>query len=168
MPHLHATNSRAIVPWIEGTPFVTQIGFEIGVKIHRSSRIFESDIRQMTGNITSWDIERPAKCNTDVREIPANAVSTIDHILCGQIRSSRTKSIFDIRIYPIRDRLNALKSMWNLAEPLPGKIQKFIRIAVAARQSVSQEIRGQFIKRNRLAFMILRIKFAGNCNDRVM
>src|SRR3981081_2862713 len=56
MPHLHATNSRAIVSWIEGTPFVTQIGFEIGVKIHRSSRIFESDIRQMTGNITSRDI----------------------------------------------------------------------------------------------------------------
>ena len=55
-----AAYTRNIVAWIEGEPFLAEINFAVGVKIHRRARVNIADVRQMSGDVTGGQIEGAA------------------------------------------------------------------------------------------------------------
>ncbi len=72
---LDAANTRNIETRIEGEPFIAEINFAIGVKIHRRAGINVADVRQMAGDVTGRQIEGAAQSNGRVREITADAIT---------------------------------------------------------------------------------------------
>ena len=67
---------------VEGEPFLAEIDFAIGVKIHRRAGINAANVRQMSGDVTGGQIERAAKRNDRMGEIPADAVAPPDDLGC--------------------------------------------------------------------------------------
>ena len=79
---LDAANARDVKARVKGEPFLTQIDFAIGVKIHRCAWINAADIRQMPGDIAGGQIKGAAQGYGGVRKIAAHTIATSDDLRC--------------------------------------------------------------------------------------
>ena len=74
-------------------------------------------------------------------EVAANPVAPFDHVKGGEVRPPGTEAVFNIVMDPVADGLHPRQAVGDLPEMVPCEIQQFIRIAIAAGQSVAQQIR---------------------------
>src|ERR1039458_1694101 len=111
-----AANARDVIARVEGQPFLAEIDFAIGVKIHRRAGINETNVGQVSGDVTGGQIERAAQRNDRVREIAADTVSTGDYFRGREVGPPGTEAVFNVVVNPVADGLHARKAVGDLAK----------------------------------------------------
>src|SRR5258706_1324359 len=115
-----AANPRDIVARVEGEPFLAEIDFAIGVKIHGRAGIKESNVRQMSRHIAGRQIKRPAKRDDRVGEITADAVASFDDLRRGEVGSSGQIAVFNICLHPVALGLHSREGIDDLTTMFSG------------------------------------------------
>jgi hypothetical protein len=80
-----------------------------------------------------------------VGEVAADPITPSDDLRGREIGPAGQKAIFDVVVDPIADGLHPVEAVVDMTEMLPGKVQQFIGITVAAGQGVTQQRRRQLI-----------------------
>jgi hypothetical protein len=84
--HQHAANTRLIVTGIERPPAIAEICFKLGTEIHRIGRCRNSDVAEISGRVSRWNIQGSTEGNCQMLIIAADAQALgidIQSCLCG-------------------------------------------------------------------------------------
>ena len=136
-----AADARNIEAGVEGLPAVADIDLHVGVEIHRRAGILEGHVRDVAGDVARGDIEAAAERDGGVREVAADAEALRDDFARRRCTGCRSRSGIRYSCAPSRRSPARAEARAALAELLEGEVHQPVRVAVAARQRVAEQVR---------------------------
>ena len=106
-------------------------------------RVREADVGQVASHITCRQIERAIERDGEMREVAANTIAALQDVPRRQIGPTRHVAILDIFVNPATDGLNALHSVFDVADFFPGEIGEFVGAAIPARKRIASNGAGR-------------------------
>ena len=133
-----STDTRMIVPCIEGVPPAFEKDLEPCAEVHWCGVSGHADIPQIAGAVSGWNVHGTAKSDRQVREVAANADAFLVPLGRSSIASGVVVSEFNTVVNVVTDRLNSLPTASDPTKHRPCLIREFLRVAIPATKKVRQ------------------------------
>ena len=148
MGDFHAPNSGNIITCVKSAPLAVQINLHVRMEIHWGARVPHADVGKMSRDVTSGNVDRPAKRYGHVGEVTANAVSSSHDFRGRNIRPARPGDVPDVMMDPIGNRNYAVQAIDNPAKLIRGKFLNLIGITVSTGQKIAKDTGGKLPDEN--------------------
>src|SRR5206468_10843539 len=112
--------------------------FEPCAEIHRVRRGWNSDVAQVTSDITRRDIEASTKGNGKMHEISANALAIAVNFQRTFLWIGEVIAKGDVIMHPITDRLHARAACRKYFQNYPGRSGWSVHFGVATRKQKTE------------------------------
>src|SRR6202044_2337564 len=145
--HQYSPDPRHVVARVEGMPAPSEVCLEPGGEVHRTVGRSSAHVAEIARAIPRGNIHASAKGDSEVCEIAADTTPLVERLpgCSGGTRVFVAER--DVIVNEIADRLDSSPARGGLSEQVPSDLQKFFRIAVAARKEKNEGLFGQILYR---------------------